>query len=114
MIVIKVLSLILWLFAVPFCIGVIRMGWIAEEKRGIGVALAAGYFIMLPLCWLVTVPCILLVKYDSFLVMVRWFTGALALAYGLIKKGIRPLVFLFCSAERWDGRRRPGGLYSSA
>ena len=80
MIVIKVLSLILWLFAVPFCIGLIPMPWIPEEKRGIGVALVAGYFIMLPLCWLVTVPCILLVKYDSFLVMVRWFTGALALA----------------------------------
>lgn len=80
MIVVRFLSLILWLFMIPFCIGLIPMPWIPKEKRSIGVVLVAGYFIMLPLCWLVTVPCILLVKYYSFLVMVRWFTVVLAVA----------------------------------
>lgn len=68
------LSLIFWLVMVPFCIGLIPMRWIPAEKRNMGVVFIAGYLIMLPLCWVVTVPCILLVKYDSFLVMVRWFT----------------------------------------
>lgn len=68
------LSLLFWLVIVPLCIGLIPMRWIPEKKRNIGVVFIAGYLIMLPLCWLVTVPCILLIKYESFLVMVRWFT----------------------------------------
>ncbi len=71
-------GLILWLFIIPFCIGLIPMPWIPEKNRNVGVTVTAGYLIMLPLCWLVTVPCILLVEYDSFLVMVRWFTVLLA------------------------------------
>lgn len=71
-------GLILWLFIIPFCIGLIPMPWIPEKNRNAGVTVIAGYLIMLPLCWLVTVPCILLVEYDSFLVMVRWFTVLLA------------------------------------
>lgn len=74
MIIVRSLSLILWLLIIPFCIGLIPMRWIPEEKRNIGVAFIAGYLIMLPLCWLVTVPCVLLVKYNSFLVMSGCFT----------------------------------------
>lgn len=73
-------GLILWLFIIPFCIGLIPMPWIPEKDRNAGVALVAGYLIMLPLCWLVTVPCILFVEYNSFLVMVKWFTVLLAAA----------------------------------
>lgn len=78
MIVVRSLSLILWLLIIPFCIGLIPMQWIPREKRNIGVVSIAGYMIVLPLCWLVTVPCVLFVKYGSFLVMVRWFTVLLA------------------------------------
>ena len=80
MILIKIVGLVLWLFFIPFCIGLIPMPWIPEKKRNVGVVLVAGYLIMLPLCWLVTVPCILFVKYYSFLVMVKWFTVLLAAA----------------------------------
>lgn len=73
-------GLVLWLFIIPFCIGLIPMPWIPEKDRNAGVALIAGYLVMLPLCWLVTVPCILFVQYDSFLVMTRWFTVLLAAA----------------------------------
>lgn len=75
-----VIRLILWLFIIPFCIGLIPMPWIPENRRNPGVVLAAGYLIMLPLCWIATVPCILLVKYDSFLVMARCFTVLMAAA----------------------------------
>ncbi len=80
MIIIRILSLILWLFLIPCCIGMIPMPWIPEKKRNPGVVWIAGYLIMLPLCWLATVPCVLFVKYDSFLVMARWFTALLAAA----------------------------------
>lgn len=83
MMIIRILSLILWLCAVPFCIGLIPMPWIPREKRNIGVVFVAGYLTMLSLCWLITVPCILLVKYDSFLVMVKLFTAVLAAAVAL-------------------------------
>lgn len=74
MIIIKGIGLIFWLLFVPFCIGLIPMRWIPENKRNVGVAFISGYLIMLPLCWLVTVPCILLVKYYSFRVMWKIFT----------------------------------------
>lgn len=83
MIIIRIFSLILWLFLIPCCIGLIPAPWIPEKKRDLGVIWIAGYLIMLPLCWLVTVPCILLVKYDSFLVMVRWYTALMAVAVAL-------------------------------
>lgn len=73
MIVVKGIGLIFWLLVIPFCIGLIPMRWIPEKKRNVGVAFVSGYLIMLPLCWLVTVPCILLVKYRSFRVMSRCF-----------------------------------------
>lgn len=80
MIVIKGIGLIFWLLVVPFCIGLIPMRWIPENKRNIGVAYISGYLIMLPLCWLVTVPCILLVKYYSFRVMSGCFTVVVLVA----------------------------------
>lgn len=80
MTILTILGLVLWLFIIPFCIGLIPMPWIPEKDRNAGVALIAGYLVMLPLCWLVTVPCILFVQYDSFLVMTRWFTVLLAAA----------------------------------
>lgn len=80
MIVVQILSLIFWLLIVPFCIGLIPMQWIPEEKRNIGVVSISGYLLMLPLCWLVSVPCILFVKYDSFLTMARWFTVLIAVS----------------------------------
>lgn len=83
MIAIKGIGLILWLFIIPFCIGLIPVQWIPGEKRNVGVVFIAGYLVMLPLCWLVTVPCILLVKYYSFRVMAGWFTVLVFLAAAL-------------------------------
>lgn len=93
-------SLFYWLLLIPFCIGLIPMQWIPEKKRNAGTVLIAGYLILLPLCWVVTVPCILLVKYESFLVMVRYFfilsmaaalSGVLMTIYAKKKKGFVPL-----------------------
>ena len=74
MIVVKGIGLIFFLLVIPFCIGLIPMRWIPENKRNAGVAFISGYLIMLPLCWLVTVPCILFVKYRSFRMMTKCFS----------------------------------------
>lgn len=74
MMIVEILSIIFWMFVIPLCIGLIPMRWIPEEKRNIGMVFIAGYLVLLPLCWLVAVPAILLVKYNSFLVMVRIYT----------------------------------------
>lgn len=80
MIILKILSIILWLVLIPFCIGLIPIQWIPEEKRNIGVVYIAGFLIMLPLSWLTAVPAILLVTYNSFLVMVRCYTVLIGIA----------------------------------
>lgn len=80
MIVLKSLSLIFFLILLPLCIGLIPMRWIPEKKRNIGVVYIAGYLIMLPLCWIAAVPCILFVKYYSFLVMIKVFSILIAIA----------------------------------
>ena len=74
MLVIKGAGLIFWLVVIPFCMGLIPIRWIPAGKRNAGVVFIAGYLVMLPLCWLVAVPCILLVKYYSFRTMAVWFT----------------------------------------
>lgn len=74
----KLMLLLVWILVLPFCIGTIPVRWMEEEKRTPGVILLAGYLIVWPLCWLVTVPCTLWITYDSFLYMVPIYTVLLA------------------------------------
>lgn len=99
MTVLQIINLIIWLLVLPFCIGLLPTRLVkkncAQEQRtqeqrtqeqnaqkqnvltgikGPGTVLLAGYFVMLPLFWLVTVPAMLAVKYESFLVVIRVFT----------------------------------------
>lgn len=107
MIVVQSLSLIFWLLILPFCIGLIPMQWILMEKRNIGVVSIAGYLLMLPLCWVATVPCVILVKYDSFLTMAGWFTallgaaGVLGIALTVVAVKRKRWVSLMPSFHRW-------------
>lgn len=74
MTVFQVLLLILWLLIIPFCIGLLPMRLVHRDRQNAGVVLLAGYLLMLPVFWLITVPAMLFVTYDSFLVAVRIFT----------------------------------------
>ncbi len=80
MVLLKGISLVLWLLVIPFCMGLLPARWLPENRRNAVVVFVAGYLVMLPLCWLVTVPCILFVKYYSFRTMVVWFTVLALLA----------------------------------
>lgn len=61
-----VISLVFWLLAVPFCIGLIPANFISAEKRSPGFVLLSGYFGMWALFALSAVPAVLWVEYDNF------------------------------------------------
>lgn len=61
-----IISLLFWLVAVPFCIGLIPANFIAAEKRSPGFVLLAGYFGMWALFEISAVPAVLWVEYDNF------------------------------------------------
>ncbi len=95
MIILKVLSLILWLFAVPFCMGLLFTPLLKEKLRTPGVTLIVGYILLFTLLELVGIPVVLFAVYNGFTTFVHIFTpvillcaaaGVLAALYGR-KKG---------------------------
>ena len=62
----ETVSLIFWLLAVPFCIGVVPTNFIAKKWRSPGFVLLSGYFVMWALFEISAVPAVLWVEYDNF------------------------------------------------
>lgn len=69
-----IISLMFWLLAVPFCIGLIPASFIAAEKRSPGFVLLSGYFGMWALFEIAAVPAVLWVEYDNFITASAVFT----------------------------------------
>lgn len=69
-----IISLVFWLLAVPFCIGLIPASFIAAEKRSPGFVLLSGYFGMWALFEIAAVPAVLWVEYDNFKIASAVFT----------------------------------------
>lgn len=96
-----IISLLFWLLAVPFCIGLIPANFIAAGKRSPGFVLLSGYFGMWALFEIAAVPAVLWVEYDNFQIASAVFTvltlfGAAAgivLLYRNRKAGMPGLVF---------------------
>lgn len=61
-----IVSLIFWLFVVPFGIGLIPANFIAAQRRSPGFVLLSGYFVMWALFEVSAVPAVLWVEYDNF------------------------------------------------
>ncbi len=70
----SVISLIFWLVAVPFCIGMIPANFIPPERRSPGFILLSGYFGMWALFELAAVPAVLWVEYHNFKIASAAFT----------------------------------------
>jgi len=64
--VMKMISLLFWLLAIPFCIGLIPANFVSAERRSPGFVLLAGYFGMWALFEVAAVPAVLWVEYDNF------------------------------------------------
>ena len=80
-----ILSLLLWLVIIPFCIGFIPANFISADKRNPGFVLLAGYFLMWAVFEVVTIPAVIFVQYDNFRVASVLFTilALLCAAVGL-------------------------------
>lgn len=98
---IQITGLIFWLLAVPLCIGFIPAHFMPAKRRNPGVILLAGYLLMWSVFTVITIPAVILIQYDNFLFVLRWFMVAailLAIA-GII------LCFLEIRQKRNSSRR---------
>lgn len=78
----QIISFIFWLVAVPFCIGQIPAYFMPEERSGSnfkinpGVIFLAGYLLMWAVFEVIAVPAVILIQYNNFLFVLRWFMAA--------------------------------------
>mgnify|MGYP007098660537 FL=1 len=70
---IQIAGILFWLVIIPFCIGLIPAGFMPEDKRKPGIVLLAGYFTMWAVFGLVTIPVVVFVRYDNFILASRCF-----------------------------------------
>lgn len=72
--VLQVLGLLIWLLAVPFCMGLLPLPLLEKRFRTPGTALVAGYILLFTLLELVGIPVVLLAVYNGFTLFTRLFT----------------------------------------
>ena len=70
---IQIAGILFWLVIIPFCIGLIPAGFMPEDKRKPGIVLLAGYFTMWAVFGLVTIPVVVFVRYDNFILASNCF-----------------------------------------
>lgn len=75
----KILGLLLWLVAVPFCMGLVVMPCLKRKLRTPGTALVSGYILMFTLLELIGIPVVLLVVYNGFTIFIKCFTPVIIL-----------------------------------
>ncbi len=107
-------GLLFWLVIIPFCIGLIPAYLTTEEKKHPGFIFLAGYFTMWALYGIETIPVVLFVKYDNFILASNLFlvssvlcaaTGA-ALTVHKWRKAVCGNSHSAGSAQEKTGRRR--------
>lgn len=79
MIILQTLGLILWLLAVPFCMGLLFFSALEKQYRTPGVALIAGYIVLFAILELVGIPVVLLAVYNGFSIFKWLFAPVLLL-----------------------------------
>lgn len=79
MIVYSIFSFILWLLAVPFCMGLLFLPLLKKSHRTPGAALLAGYILQFFILELVGIPVVLYVVYDGFSTFIKCYTPVIIL-----------------------------------
>lgn len=74
MMILKIFLLVIWLLAVPFCMGLLFMPLLKERLRTPGVVLTAGYIFFFTLLELIGIPVVLLAVYHGFTTFKLIFT----------------------------------------
>lgn len=70
---IQTAGLLFWLVIIPFCIGLIPAHFTAEARKRLSFIFLAGYFTMWALYGIETIPVVLFVKYDNFILASNLF-----------------------------------------
>lgn len=70
---IQTAGILFWLIIIPYCIGLAPVNFMAEKKYNPGVVILSGYFTMWALFGLVTIPVVLFVRYDNFILASNCF-----------------------------------------
>ena len=65
MIILNICSLVIWLFLIPFCIGLVALPFLGKQRRRPGVALIAGYIFQFALLELVGIPVVIYGVYNG-------------------------------------------------
>ena len=75
--ILQLLSLFLWLLAVPFCMGLLLLPLLPKRLQTPGVTLIAGYILLFTMLELVGIPIVLTVVYHGFTTFMWWFAPVL-------------------------------------
>ncbi|MBD5458717.1 MAG: hypothetical protein HDR27_09135 [Lachnospiraceae bacterium] len=103
----QIIGLIFWLIAIPFCIGQVPVYFMpdsrnkSDSRRTPGVTLLAGYLLMWSVFEIITVPAVILIQYDNFLFVLRWFMVTAILL------SIAGILLLFLRVKRKREEVRP-------
>lgn len=73
MIVLKIISLIIWLGIIPICMGLLPVILIPEQERTPGVIFISGYTVMFALFELIGIPVVITTVYHGFSLLSRLF-----------------------------------------
>ena len=85
----SILKLILWLFAVPFLMGILFNGILPVVRRTAGITVLLGYMVYFAIFELVAIPCMLVYVYNAFSYCVKFYTIiSLIFACGGVVRGI--------------------------
>lgn len=76
MIILKIISLLIWLVLIPFCIGLLPATMMQKEDRTPGSIFVSGYIVMFALFELIGIPVAILVVYNSFSLLTGIFMAA--------------------------------------
>ena len=100
-----ILSLLFWLVIIPFCIGLIPVNFISEDRRSAGFVLLAGYFFMWSVFEVVAIPSVIFVKYNNFKVASGLFMvlsilcAAAGLWLGIRNRKLQRTILFFASSD---------------
>lgn len=105
MIVLKIISLIVWLVIIPFCMGLLPVILIPEQERTPGIIFISGYTVMFTLFELIGIPVVITTVYHGFSLLSRLFIvlSLVVTVLGVImtvRKKKKGYSLNFCSFER--------------
>ncbi len=75
MIVFQIVSLLFWLFLLPFGLGLLPAILLPEKDRTVGTIFLSGYFVLFALFELVGIPVVVFETYHGFSTLVKWFAA---------------------------------------